>query len=694
MKENANIVLLSKVGKEKIQAEKAMTDQALVAKEIDDLIAKIEYYNHKYYQESISEISDYEFDMLLEKLQALEALYPELKRDDSPTQRVGGTITKAFETVSHRFPMLSLGNTYSEEELIDFDKRVAKGLEGEDYSYVCELKFDGVAISLLYENGILVRAATRGDGSQGDDITANARTIRSIPLRLSSKDIPASFEVRGEVFMPREVFNAINAEKEANGEALLANPRNSASGTLKMQDSGIVARRKLDCFIYAFKSDEETIETHEEAVKQLEAWGFNVSPTYKVCKDIKEIMSYIAEWEEKRHSLPLDTDGIVIKVNKFEQQERLGYTAKSPRWAIAYKYKAQSASTVLESISYQVGRTGAVTPVANLRPVLLAGTTVKRASLHNANEIFRLDLHDEDTVFVEKGGEIIPKITGVAVNLRKPYAKPIQYIDKCPECGTDLVREEGEANHYCPNQKSCPPQVKGKVEHFIHRNAMDIDSLGERTISLLFEKQLIADVADLYSLRFEQIVDLEGFKEKSAKNLLEGIEASKSKTFDKVLFALGIRFVGRTVAEKLANHFITIDAIRQASFEELIAVPEIGERIAQSVIDFFQDPTNVLLIERLQSAGLQFALEKKEISLQSNLLDQKSFVISGVFQKYGREELKELIIANGGKVLSGISGKLDYLLAGENMGPSKLEKAQKLGITIISEDDFTQMINP
>lgn len=694
MKENANIVLLSKVGKEKIQAEKAMTDQALVAKEIDDLIAKIEYYNHKYYQESISEISDYEFDMLLEKLQALEAQYPELKRDDSPTQRVGGTITKAFETVSHRFPMLSLGNTYSEEELIDFDKRVAKGLEGEDYSYVCELKFDGVAISLLYENGILVRAATRGDGSQGDDITANARTIRSIPLRLSSKDIPASFEVRGEVFMPREVFNAINAEKEANGEALLANPRNSASGTLKMQDSGIVAKRKLDCFIYAFKSDEETIETHEEAVKQLEAWGFNVSPTYKVCKDIKEIMSYIAEWEEKRHSLPLDTDGIVIKVNKFEQQERLGYTAKSPRWAIAYKYKAQSASTVLESISYQVGRTGAVTPVANLRPVLLAGTTVKRASLHNANEIFRLDLHDEDTVFVEKGGEIIPKITGVAVNLRKPNAKPIQYIDKCPECGTDLVREEGEANHYCPNQKSCPPQVKGKVEHFIHRNAMDIDSLGERTISLLFEKQLIADVADLYSLRFEQIVDLEGFKEKSAKNLLEGIEASKSKTFDKVLFALGIRFVGRTVAEKLANHFITIDAIRQASFEELIAVPEIGERIAQSVIDYFQDPTNVLLIERLQSAGLQFALEKKEISLQSNLLDQKSFVISGVFQKYGREELKELIIANGGKVLSGISGKLDYLLAGENMGPSKLEKAQKLGITIISEDDFTQMINP
>ncbi|MGM0579646.1 MAG: NAD-dependent DNA ligase LigA [Bacteroidota bacterium] len=667
-------------------------DKNKAQEKIQELSEKLHYYNYKYYQESVSEISDYEFDMMLKELIELEEQFPELKTPDSPSQRVGGDITKNFETVEHKIPMLSLGNTYSKEELDDFDGRVKRGLGDEEYEYFCELKFDGVAISLHYENGKLIRGVTRGDGTKGDDITNNAKTIRTIPLKVRGSQFPEYFEARGEVFLPREAFNEINREREENGEALLANPRNAASGTLKMQDSGVVAKRKLDCFLYSYAGEDLPIDSHEEGIKQLEKFGFNVSQTYKKCQNINEVFDFINEWEEKRHSLPVDTDGIVIKVNSLAQQEQLGFTAKSPRWAIAYKYKAESSTTTLKEITYQVGRTGAVTPVANLEPVSLAGTTVKRASLHNANEIVRLDLRVGDTVHVEKGGEIIPKITGVDLTKRALGSTEVEYIKNCPECGTELVRAEGEAVHYCPNKKGCPPQIKGSIEHYIQRKAADIDSMGERTIHLLYEKGLVKNVADLYDLKYEDVFELEGFKDLSTKNLLKGIEESKQIPFENILFGLGIRFVGKTVAEKLGAHFKNIDNLSRASFEELIEVPEIGERIAQSVVEYFQDQDNIKLIERLKSAGLQFEIKEIIIEQKGNALEGKSLVVSGVFEHYGRDEIKEVIKQYGGKVVSAISGKVDILVAGENMGPAKRQKAEKLGVKIIDETEFRSLI--
>lgn len=673
---------------------------------IEKLSQQIDYHSDLYYQKNTSEISDFEFDKLLEELISLEGEFPEFKSENSPTQRVGGTITKDFETVVHKYRMLSLGNTYSKEELLDFDGRVAKGLEGQEYEYFCELKFDGVALSLTYENGVLKRAVTRGDGTQGDDITANAKTIRTIPLKLKG-DVPAAFEVRGEAFFPIKEFERVNAEREDIGEDRLANPRNAASGTLKMQDSSVVASRKLDCYLYYLLGEDLKAENHSDAIHAIEQWGFNVSRTYQRCKDVNEVLAYIQEWEEKRHGLPVETDGIVIKVNSLSQQEQLGFTAKNPRWAISYKFKAESATTVLESISYQVGRTGAITPVANLSPVLLAGTTVKRASLHNANEIARLDLRIGDTVHVEKGGEIIPKVTAVDMSQRPADSTPVQYIEYCPECDTKLEQKEGEANHYCTNAEGCAPQILGRLEHFIQRKAMNIDSLGPETLRGLLDNELIRNYADLYDLTFEQLNGLEfssysdkkgdysvrSLREKSATNIYKAIQESKAVPFERLLFGLGIRFVGKTVAEKLADHFITVEALGQATYDQLIEVPEIGDRIAESVVEFFADPKNNNLIDRLARAGLQLAMEKKEVVFEGDSLTDKTFVISGVFTQFSRDELKEKIKANGGKVVSSISGKLDYLLAGDKMGPSKLEKANKLKITIISEQDFLDMIN-
>ena len=661
-------------------------------KRILELTDKVNYHTDLYYQKSKTEISDQAFDKLLEELNRLEGEFPQLKQPDSPTQRVGGTISKEFKNVAHKYPMLSLGNTYSEEELTDFDGRVAKGLDGDKYEYFCELKFDGVSISLTYENGILVRGVTRGDGVRGDDVTANSRTIRSIPLKAKGKGVPDSFEVRGEVFLPKKVFEQLNKEREDIGEETYANARNTASGTLKMQDSSIVAQRKLDCFTYFLLGEDTGSETHEDSIKKLEAWGFKVSPTYKKCKTITDVFSYIKHWESRRQDLPLETDGVVIKVNNLEQQQQLGFTAKIPRWAIAFKYKSQSVSTKLNGITYQVGRTGAVTPVAELEPVLLAGTTVKRASLHNANEIARLDLRIGDFVFVEKGGEIIPKVTGVDLPKRSPSNKPVKYISKCPECSTPLVRKEGEAAHYCPNEKGCPPQIKGRIEHFIQRRAMDIDSLGEMTIKQLFDLGLLKSPADLYDLKEKDVMRLEGFKELSTQNLLKGVEYSKETPFEAVLFAIGIRYVGKTVAEKLARHFKNLDNLMKASVEDLLAAPEVGDIIAQSVYTYFRAPENKKEIDRLKRAGLQFESTHKAPKKVSDSLDGKSFVVSGTFANYERDEIKTVIEAHGGKVLSGVSGKLDFLVAGENMGPAKREKAEKLGVKIISEEEFQKML--
>lgn len=665
-------------------------DQA--KKEIAALTKKINHHNDLYYQQHRTEISDREFDFMLEELIKLEEEFPQLKSPESPTQRVGGTITKTFPTVYHKYPMLSLGNTYSQEELEDFDGRVAKGLDGEAYEYFCELKFDGVSISLIYENGVLTKGVTRGDGVRGDDVTANVKTIRSIPLRINQAGLPDYFEVRGEVFMPKHVFEQLNKEREDIGEEKYANARNTTSGTLKMQDSGEVAKRKLDCYVYYLLGENLGIETHEEGIRKLEKWRFNISPTYKKCPSINDVLKYIESWENRRADLPLETDGVVLKINSLEQQEQLGFTAKSPRWAIAYKYKAQSMSTKLNGITYQVGRTGAITPVAELEPVFLAGTTVKRASLHNANEIARLDLRIGDHVFVEKGGEIIPKVTGVDLTKRNPKTKPVEYIQHCPECKTKLVRIEGEASHYCPNVSGCPPQIKGRIEHFIQRKAMDIDSLGEQTIRQLFDLDLVKSPADLYDLKKEDLLQLDKVKDKSAQNMLDGIALSKSASFENVLFAIGIRYVGKTVAEKLARHFKNIDAIMSATYEQLLEAPEVGEKIAQSVIDFFKNKAHKQEIERLKRSGLQFTVIEKEIIKESDSLNDKSFVISGVFQNYERDDLKDVILKNGGRVLSSVSGKLDYLIAGDNMGPSKREKAEKLGVKIISEQDFEKLI--
>lgn len=651
-------------------------------------------HNYAYYTLSNPVISDFEFDQLLNELLALEKQYPALITDNSPSQRVGGSITKNFQTVTHRYPMMSLGNTYNEQDLIDFDLRVKKQIE-DDFEYVCELKFDGLAIGLTYENGFLKQAVTRGDGSKGDDVTANVRTIKSIPLQLPiGTDYPANFEVRGEILMHRTVFEQLNKDRDELGETAYANPRNFASGTLKMQDSKEVAKRNLDCFIYFFLTDNSNFKNHAESLNKLMSWGFKVSPTFAICKDISEVQQFIQKWEKERFDLSYDIDGVVLKVNNYDQQQELGFTAKSPRWAISYKYKAAEVETKLLSVSYQVGRTGAITPVANLQPVLLAGTTVKRASLHNADQIEKLDLYEGDVVKVEKGGEIIPKIIEVNKSKRDLFAQKITYISQCPECDTPLIRKAGEAHHYCPNELGCSPQVIGKMQHFTARKAMNIDSLGDETIEQLFRAGLILTIADIYELKNKRaaMLALDRFAEKSVDNLIAGIESSKNNAFEKVLFGLGIRYVGETVAKKLAAHFRTIDALMQADFESLILVDEIGERIAESVLQYFSDPAQVQQINKLKQAGLNFESSSIEKIQEGENLKGLSFVISGVFSNFSREELKEKIEANGGKISSSISSKLNYLVAGDNMGPSKLQKATELGIKIISDEELFTLI--
>ncbi|MFD2933876.1 NAD-dependent DNA ligase LigA [Spirosoma flavum] len=673
---------------------------------IAELTNQLNQYNHQYYQNSISEIDDFTFDKLLAELGDLETRYPDFRQPDSPTARVGGTISKEFSTVYHRFPMLSLGNTYSEEDLVEFDKRVQKGLNGQEYDYICELKFDGVALSMTYENGVLVQGATRGDGVRGDDITNNIRTIRTVPLRVNATDVPPLFEVRGEGFLPLVEFERINKERDDIGEALLANPRNAASGTFKQQDSGAVAKRRLDCFLYSFLSEPEIFQTHEESLIAMKQWGFNVSQTWRKCADIREVMQYINEWETNRFDLPLNTDGIVIKVNRYDQQRDLGFTAKSPRWAIAFKYKALAASTVLNGIQYQVGRTGAVTPVALLTPVLLAGTIVKRASLHNANEIERLGVMMHDTVFVEKGGEIIPKITHVDLSRRTDLSQPIIYPTTCPACGTPLVRKESEANFYCPNERGCPPQRQARFEHFIQRRAMNIESLGEGKIELLIDRGLVQTPADLYSLTADNLLGIEkifineesgkkrivSFQKKTVENILTAIDRSKARPLSSVLFGLGIRYVGNTTAERLADYFGSLDGIMNASQEALLLVPDMGPRIAESVVAWFADDYNREFVERLRAAGLQFFGEKKVVEQEGDTLTGKTFLYTGTFANFSREELESRIEANGGRLLSGISKKLNYLIVGENAGPSKVEKAKKLNVPLLGEDEFMAML--
>ena len=664
-----------------------------IKERIESLVKELNEHNYKYYVLAQPVLSDFEFDKKLEELSALEKEYPEYIDSESPTQRVGGDITKEFITVKHKWPMLSLGNTYNEQDLRDFDERVRKAI-GDQFEYVCELKFDGLSISLSYENGKLIQAVTRGDGTQGDDVTNNVKTIHTIPKTLKGKGYPESFDIRGEIFMHRAAFDRLNNERIENNEVPYANPRNFASGTLKMQDSNEVAKRPLDCFLYFLYTDKVYYKTHWESLEAVKKFGFHVCEHNKLCTSIEDVLEFIHIWEEKRFSLSYDIDGIVIKVNNYAQQQELGFTAKSPRWAISYKYKAQEVETVLDRVTYQVGRTGAVTPVANLHPVLLAGTTVKRASLHNANEIKRLDLHEGDTVLVEKGGEIIPKIIGVNISKRQPNALSIIYPDTCPECNSVLVRKEGEAVHYCPNDEACPPQIVGKMQHFISRKAMNIEGLGQETIEAFYKRGFIQHISDLYLLheKEDQLKGIERFGERSIKNILEGIEKSKQMPFEKVLFGLGIRYVGETVAKKLAAHFKNIDNLMHASFEELITADEIGERIAESILEYFSDSQHKEQIEALKMHGLQFESIQNQIELDSNKLEGKSFIISGVFEHYSREELKDLIEANGGKILSSISAKLNYLVAGDNMGPSKLEKAVKLQVPIISEQDLIKML--
>ncbi|KAA0989354.1 NAD-dependent DNA ligase LigA [Dyadobacter aurulentus] len=688
--------------------------------QIQELTDKLNHYNYRYYQDSVSEISDFEFDQLLKELKGLEDAHPEFRQPDSPTQRVGGTITKSFNAVYHRYPMLSLDNTYNEQELRNFDDRVRRGLDGEEFEYICELKFDGISLSFTYENGVLVRGVTRGDGTRGDEITTNIKTIRTLPLRVKADKLPPVFEIRGEGFMPLSSFQKLNEEMDTLGENQYANPRNAASGSFKLQDSAETARRQLDCYIYSFLTDNEFFKSHEESLLALKSWGFNVSPGWKKVTNIDDVIAYIHEWEEKRLTLPLATDGIVIKVNSFEQQRELGFTAKSPRWAISFKYKAENKPAILRMVTYQVGRTGAITPVANLcdlteraipykdvKGVHLSGTRVKRATLHNANELLRLGLEVGDTVFVEKSGEIIPKITGVDVTQRELFpTEPITFPTKCPECGSELQRNEGEVVFFCPNDSHCPPQLKGRIEHFIHRKAMNIESLGEGKIELLFDLGLVNTPADLYDLNEGNLLGIEknipneetgkvkkiSFREKTVENILKGIDLSKTVPFKNVLFALGIRFVGATVAEKLASYFKSIEALRSASYDKLTAVPEIGGRIAMSIESYFSVPENQQLVARLQAAGLQMESDEKPVEKESDVLEGKTFVISGVFENFERDDLKDKIEANGGRILSGVSGKLNYLLAGANMGPSKLEKARKLGVTILSEEEFLAMI--
>ncbi len=684
---------------------------------IDELCNQIEKHNYNYYTLSNATISDLAFDQLLNQLIALENQFPHLQNPSSPTLKVGGSITKDFTTVKHKYPMLSLGNTYNEEDLRDFDDRIKKSI-GEDFEYVCELKFDGLAISLSYENGILVRAVTRGDGTQGDDVSNNVKTIQSIPHQLKGNNYPASFEIRGEVFMHKKTFEKLNGEyrKELEDkeiytetqilEKLYKNPRNFASGTLKMQDSSEVAKRPLDAFLYFLNAENNVSETHFESLKLAASWGFQVSDHYKLCKNIDAVIDFIKYYESNRHDLSYEIDGIVLKVNNYLQQEDLGFTAKNPRWAISYKYKAATAVTVLEKVTYQVGRTGAITPVANLKPVQLAGTTVKRASLYNADEIERLDLHENDTVFVEKGGEIIPKIVGVDAENRNPNAIKIVYQSICPECKTALVRKEGEVIHYCPNVNHCPPQIIGTIEHFVSRRAMNIDSLGGETVAAFYKLGLIKTYADLYDLKYEQILNLSietneeiddskskkrSIKEKSAQNIIEGIQASKAIPFERVLFALGIRMIGETVAKKLAKHFQNMDNIITASKEQIGEIYEIGDKIAEQLTQFFSDLENIKMIEMLKQHGLKLAIEEEEGLERSNKLGGKTFLVSGTFQM-SRDDLKKMIEVNGGRNIAGVSKNLNYLIAGDKMGPEKLKKASDLNINIINEQDFLSMI--
>ncbi|MCO4292418.1 NAD-dependent DNA ligase LigA [Solitalea sp. MAHUQ-68] len=661
---------------------------------IADLTAELNQHNYNYYVLAQPTISDYDFDQKLKQLEALEKQFPELQDPNSPSLKVGGEITKSFKTVKHKYPMLSLGNTYSEQDLIDFDNRIRKAI-GDDFEYVCELKFDGLSMSLTYQNGKLVQAVTRGDGSKGDEVTTNVKTIKTIPHQLKGNGFPTEFEIRGEVFMHLKAFEKLNAEREENGEQPFANPRNFASGTIKMQDSSEVAKRPLDCFLYFLYAENPPYKTHWESLQAVKQWGFKVSEHSRLCSNIQEVLDFIHYFETERFKLSFDIDGIVIKVNSYAQQDELGFTAKSPRWAISYKYKAQEVETELVAITYQVGRTGAVTPVANLKPVQLAGTTVKRATLHNANEIERLDVREGDTVLVEKGGEIIPKIIKVNLDKRPANSQPTKFTKTCPECNAELVRTEGEAAWYCPNDTGCPPQIIGRMQHFTGRKAMNIDSLGDETIVQLFNAELLHNISDIYALKDKkaELLSLERMGERSANNLIDGIEASKQMPFEKVLFGLGIRYVGETVAKKLAQHFKNIDKLIAATADELIAVNEIGIRIAESVLEYFAIPEHRLLIEQLKADGLQFEIEEKEVVMASNKLEGKTFLISGVFENYSREELKDLIEANGGKMLSSISAKLNFLVAGDNMGPAKLQKATDLNVPIISDSELLAMLN-
>jgi DNA ligase (NAD+) len=659
----------------------------------------LEQHNYNYYVLDNPTISDYDFDQLLEELMALEKQFPEFLSPNSPSQRVGGQITKEFKSVKHQYAMLSLSNSYNQEDLLDFDRRVREGLGitaigglfDEGIDYVCELKFDGLSISLIYENGKLTQAITRGDGVQGDDVTTNAKTIKSIPLQLKG-NYPEKFEIRGEVFMPRPVFDAINKEREEIGDALMANPRNAASGSMKMQDSAQTAKRKLDCFLYYVLGENLPHQSHFDNMHAAKSWGFKISEDAKLCSGINEVINFINYWDKKRFDLPYDIDGIVIKVNSYNQQQNLGFTAKSPRWAIAYKFKAEQVSTELLSIAYQVGRTGAITPVANLQPVQLGGTTVKRASLHNADIIEKLDVRLGDMVFVEKGGEIIPKIIGVDLSKRKADSQPTHYITQCPECNTELQRNEGEANHFCPNENECPPQVIGKMEHFVSRKAMNIDSLGGETIVQLFKAGLVKNIADLYDLKKEQLLPLERLAEKSANNLIEGLDASKQVPFERVLYAIGIRHVGETTAKKIAKKVKTLDILIHSSKEELLAIDEVGEIIAISLHDFFSNEKNKAIIEKLKAAGLQFELSEEQQQGGSDKLKDLTFVISGVFAKHSRDQYKEMIELHGGKNSGSISKKTSFVLTGDNMGPEKLKKAESLGVKMINEDEFLEML--
>lgn len=679
-------------------------DQNSARTRIKELTDRLNEHNYRYYVLAQPVISDYDFDMLLEELTRLEKEFPEFAVPDSPTKRVGGEVTKEFKPVKHKYPMLSLSNTYSEQEIRDFENRIKKIVDS-PVEYICELKYDGVSISLTYVNGSLVRAVTRGDGVQGDNVTTNVKTIRTIPLKLHG-DYPAEFEMRGEIYLPRAEFIQLNKQRNENGEEPFANPRNSAAGSLKIQKSSEVAKRKLNCVLYSLLGNDLPFNNHYDNLMKAKEWGFSVPVYIAKCRDIGGIMEFISEWDTGRATLPFEIDGVVVKVNDYSQQDELGFTAKSPRWAIAYKFKAERVATRLNKVTYQVGRTGAVTPVANLAPVLLAGTVVKRASLHNADIIQALDVREGDVVYVEKGGEIIPKIVGVDESARKADSVKLNFIGECPECKTKLVRTVGEAAWYCPNEEGCPPQIKGRIEHFISRNAMDIDSLGEGKVEMLYDKKRIGDISDLYYLTYEQLLGLEkiieaegdkkekklSFKEKTVSNILKGIEASKQVPFERVLYALGIRYVGQTVAKKLAKHYRNIEALKNAQIQDLIGVEEIGEKIAGSVVRYFSNEKNLSVIQRLKEKGVRLEMEQEQMHV-SDKLKGKTIVASGKLEHFSREEIKEEIEKHGGKAASSVSSKTDFLLAGENIGPNKLEKARELGIPVITEGEFMEMIS-